>query len=296
MDRLQTMETFVAVAEAESFAAAARRLGISAPTATRAVGALEARLGVSLFVRSTRRVRLSEAGRLYLEECRRLLGELEAVEEAVTGAFRAPAGHLRITAPTEFGRAHVVPILTDFLDAYPGMTAEALFVDRVVGLIDEGIDVAVRIGALPDSGLVALRVGTVRQVVCATPEHLALHGTPQVPADLAAARVIHARPVAPGGVWRFAGGETVRVTPRLEVSTVQAAIAAVSSGWGITRLLSYQVGEEMVSGRLVRLLQPYEPEALPVHLVHPEGRRPAEKVRAFLDFAGARLRGLRVLG
>lgn len=296
MDRLRTMETFVAVAEAESFAAAARELGVSAPSATRAIGALEARLGVRLFVRTTRSVRLTETGGLYLEECRRILGELTAAEEAVAGAFTRPAGHLRVTASTQFGRVYVVPILTDFLDAYPAVTAEGLFVDRIVNLLDEGIDVAVRIGELADSGLIARRVGEVRRIVCASPEFLARHGEPRTPAELAEARTICALPVTPGAVWRFKGGASVRVRSRLRVSTVQTAIEAVLTGWGITRLLSYQVGPELAAGRLCRILREYEPDPLPIHLVHPEGRRPAEKVRAFLDFAAERLRGTAHLG
>jgi len=206
------------------------------------------------------------------------------------GSFARPAGHLRITASTQFGRVYVIPILTDFLDAYPAVSAEGLFVDRIVNLLDEGIDVAVRIGTLPDSGLTARRVGEVRRIVCASPDYLRRHGEPRKPADLKDHRIVAALPVTGGAEWRFSDAVAVRVTPRLAVSTVQTAIEAVHRGWGLTRLLSYQIGPEIEDGSLRTVLEDYEPAPIPIHLVHPEGRRPTEKVRAFLDFAAERLR------
>ncbi|MEM8663070.1 MAG: LysR family transcriptional regulator [Pseudomonadota bacterium] len=290
MDRLTSMEMFIAVAEAHSFSVAARRLGVSAPSVTRGVNALEERLGVKLLTRTTRSVRLTEVGAAYLPDCRRVTEDAKTIDEAASGAFANPAGNLRLTAPTQFGRLYVMPILTAFLDAYPGVSADALFVDRVVNLMDEGLDVAVRIGSLPPSELAAIRVGAVRQVVCAAPAYLDARGRPDHPHALTGHQVVLAAPVTPAREWRFGQDVAVRVAPRLTVSTVPAALDAARAGWGVTRLLSYQVAPDVEAGRLALVLEDFEPPALPVHLVHPEGRRPAAKLRTFLDFAATRLR------
>lgn len=298
MDRIQALEVFVAVAEAESFAAGARALGLSAPSATRGVNALEARLGARLFTRTTRRVRLTEAGVAYLSDARRILADLQAADDAASGAASRPVGLLRLTCSTEFGRIYVAPILTAYLDAYPEVRADALMVDRVVNLIEEGFDVAVRIGELPSSDLAAVRVGRVRRVVCGAPAYFAAHGRPRVPDDLAGGhRIVSAAPVTATREWRFGrGGErSVRVAPRLTVSSVGAAIAAARSGWGLSRVLSYQIGPELAEGTLELVLEADEPDPLPIHLVHLEGRRAAAKVRSFVDFAASRLREVEVL-
>lgn len=298
MDRLQTLEVFLAVADAESFAAGARRLGLSAPSATRGINALEARLGTRLFTRTTRRVRLTDVGRAYLEDARHVLATLKAADDAARGATATPVGRLRLTCSTEFGRIYVMPILTAYLDAHPQVTGDVLMVDRVVNIVEEGFDVAVRIGPLPPSGLAAIRVGQVRRILCGAPAYFERHGIPRRPADLTDHRVVSAAPVSPAGDWRFGPGpqaETVRVTPRLAVSSVAAAIAVARAGWGLVRVLSYQVGPELAAGQLCAVLESADPAPLPIHLVHVEGRRAPAKVRSFLDFATPRLRDVEAL-
>ncbi|MGF1553372.1 MAG: LysR family transcriptional regulator [Paracoccaceae bacterium] len=289
MDRLRSIELFLAVAEAGSLVGGARALGLSAPSATRGIDALEARLGARLLTRTTRAVRLTEAGQAYRAACRQILAELHAAEEAAGGAHAVPRGRLAITAPVLFGEIHVMPVVAAFLEAYPAVEVEALLVDRGVDLVDEGIDVAVRIGALADSGLKAVRVGAVRRVVCASPAYLAAHGRPQAPRDLRAHRLIVVRPLAPTPEWRFGDG-AVRVAPRLRVSTAGAALAAARAGFGLTQVLSYQAASDLAAGRLERVLGSHEPAPSPIHLVHVEGRSAAAKVRAFVDLATERLR------
>ncbi|MCV3271835.1 LysR family transcriptional regulator [Roseobacter sinensis] len=297
MDRLQSLEVFIAVAEAESFAGGARTVGLSAPSATRGVNALEARLGARLFSRTTRRVRLTEVGRAYLEDARHILAQVQAADDAAAGAATNPVGKLRITCSNEFGRIYVTPILTDFLDSYPDVTGDVLMVDRIVNMVEEGFDVAVRIGPLPSSGLSAVRVGRVRRIVCGAPHYLKRHGIPQTPSELATHQIVSAAPVSPVSEWRFGRDmqDVVRVAPRLTVSSVAAAIAVARRGWGLARVLSYQVGPDLEEGVLQSVLEQFEPEPLPIHLVHVEGRRAPAKVRAFIDFAKNRLRGIAIL-
>ncbi|MDB6177342.1 LysR family transcriptional regulator [Paracoccus sp. Z330] len=294
MDRLQSLEVFIAVAEAESFAAGARHLGLSAPSVTRGVNALETRLGARLFTRTTRRVRLTEVGRVYLEDARHILTQLQAADDAAAGAALNPVGELRVTCPHEFGRLHVTPILADFLDSYPDLTADVVMLDRVVNMIEEGFDIAVRIGPLPSSGLTAVKVGQVRRMVCASPEYLNAYGAPEKPADLTGHRIVAAGAVSPMIDWRFGRDSSlpVRIRPRLRLSSVAAAIAVARTGWGLTRVLSYQIGDDLLDGTLQPVLVEYEPDPLPIHLVHVEGRRAPAKVRSFIDFARTRLRML----
>lgn len=292
MDRLQGIEVFVRVAELGGFAKAARDLGLSPPAATRAVSALEDRLGARLLVRTTRSVRLTESGARFLADAKRLLAELQEAEESAAGDHAEPRGELRITAPLLFGRLHVAPVLAAFLDRYPLVSAQALFLDRSVSLMEEGLDLAVRIGPLPDSSLIAIKVGEVRPTVFASPAYLARAGTPQRPSDLSGHRLIHANSVSALPEWRFleAGSERrFRFEPRLTLNANEAVRELAESGWGVARLLSYQVAEALSAGRLVRLLEDYEPAPLPVHLLHPEGRRTSAKLRAFVDFAALRL-------
>lgn len=297
MDRLQSLEVFIAVAEAESFAAGARTLGLSAPSATRGVNALEERLGARLFTRTTRRVRLTDVGQAYLEDARHVLAQLKAADDAAAGAALSPVGQLRITCSNEFGRIYVTPILTDFLDKYAEVSADVLMVDRIVNMVEEGFDIAVRIGPLPSSGLTAVRVGSVRRIVCGAPAYFDKHGMPQTPVDLTRHQIVSAAPVSPVSEWRFGKAlqETVRVSPRLSVSSVAAAIAVARQGWGLVRVLSYQVGPDLEDGMLQSVLEDYEPAPLPIHLVHVEGRRAPAKVRSFIDFAKERMRGIAVL-
>jgi len=290
MDRLRALEVFIAVAEAGSLAGAAKAMAISAPTVTRVLGDLEAELGVLLFHRSTRATTLTDPGRSFLSDARRILEDYRASSDAVRGAHRAPKGLLRLTAPTLFGQCYVSPILLDFLDRFPDVDAEAIYLDRMVSLIDEGFDLAVRIGALTDTNLMAVRVGEVRRVVCAGKSYLSRNGLPQTPADLAEHRVIAARPVTYSNEWQFAAGRTVRIGPRISFSSVPAAIAAAKADWGLTRVLSYQIGPDLSAGVLKIVLSEYEPDPLPIHIVHAEGRSASAKVRSFVDLAVASLR------
>jgi DNA-binding transcriptional LysR family regulator len=297
MDRIQMLELFVAVAETGSFAGGARVTGLSPPSVTRGVNDLEQRLGARLFTRTTRVVRLTDVGRDYLEEVRSILSDLKAADDLASGTAARPTGHLRITAPVEFGRIHVAPILADYLDAYPEVSADLLTVDRIVNLVEEGIDVGLRIGDLPPSGLMAVRVGQVRRVVCATPDYFTAHGVPKTPADLAHHKIISIGGVTPYADWRFGKdrSDIVRLKPRLVVSNVGAALDLARAGWGVTRALSYQIAPDLRAGTLQTVLEGFEPAPMPVHLVHQEGRRVTAKLRSFLDFARDRLRGLSVL-
>lgn len=287
------IETFVAVAEAGSFAAAARRRGLSPPAATRAVAALEERLGVRLVARTTRRLALTGPGAEFLSEARRILAELAAAEAAAAGARTDPSGELRLTAPVLFGERFVMPAVHAALAAHPGLGVTALLVDRVVNLLEEGIDVAVRIAALPDSGMTAVRVGAVRQVAVASPGYLARAGSPGAVRDLAGHATISAGSGLLAQDWRFVAGgrtEAVRIAPRLAVTSVSAAIAAAEAGLGVARLFSYQVAEGLAAGRLVELLPGADDRETPVHLLHAAGRAAPAKLRAFLDLAVPALR------
>jgi len=292
MDRLQGMRVFVRVAESGGFAGAGRALGMSPAAVTRAGAALEAAIGARLFIRTTRSVKLTEAGGRYLDDCRRILAEIAEAEATAAGSSATPSGFLTLTAPVQFGRLYVLPVATDYLARHPAVAVRALFLDRIVNLIEEGIDVGVRIGHLADSGLTATRVGSVRRVVCAAPSYLERYGVPQTPRDLRDHAVIGSS--NPGALpeWRF-GPErrsTVNVHPRLVCNTVDAALAAALDGWGIARLLSYQVAPAVAEGRLRLLLTEDEEAPVPIHVVSPEGRRAPAKTRAFVDLAAARLR------
>lgn len=293
MDRLHLMTTFVAVAEAQSFSGAARRLGMSAPAVTRAIAALEERLGVRLLTRTTRIVKVTEAGARYLEDARRIIGEVDEADEAAAGINGEPRGRLAVTAPALFGRMFVTPIIVDYLNRYTGMSVSAMFLDRVVNLLEEGLDVGIRIGHLPDSSLQAIQVGQVRSIVCGSPAYLKRHGIPRTPADLHRHALISASGVSPSPEWKFsAGGKThsLRVQPRLTVTTNDAAIEAAVSGFGLTRLLSYQVAPYLASRQLKIVLSAAELDPLPIHVIHREGRRSAAKVRSFVDMAVEALR------
>lgn len=293
MDRLETMRVFIAVAEEGGFASAARRLSMSPPAVTRAIAALEERIGTRLLHRSTRVVRLTEAGSRYLSDCKRLLSEIEEAEASAASGHAEPRGQLNVTASVLFGRLYVAPILLDFLALHPHIKVRSLFLDRVVDLLEEGIDVAVRIAHLPDSSLTAIRVGTVRRVLCASPDYLARRGAPRTPADLSAHETIGIALDGNRREWTFEKGsgiEKVPIYPRLVVNTADVAIAAAMAGRGITRVLSYMIGPDVRAGRLQIVLPEFEPAPIPVSVVYPEGRRAAAKVRAFVDFAVDRLR------
>ena len=293
MDRFHVMTVFVAVAEEESFTAAARRLRMSPPAVTRAIATLEERLGVRLLTRTTRRVRTTDAGSRYLEDARRILLEADEADEAATGINATPRGHLAVTAPVLFGKIYVIPIITAYQTAFEETTVSALFVDRVVNLVDEGLDVGIRIGQLPDSSLRAIPVGHVRRVICASPTYLEQYGTPKIPADLAHHRVVAATSLSTGAEWTFRQGKQklgIRLNPRILVNTNDAALEAARSGYGLTRLLSYQVANELADGTLQSVLRDFEETVLPVHVIHREMRHGSAKVRSFIDLAVERLR------
>lgn len=274
MDRWQAMRVFVKVAETESFARAARELHLSAPAVTRLVAGLEALVGAR-----------------YLQDCRRILSEIAEAELAAAGHQVEPSGTLAITAPLLFGQLHVLPLVLDFLALYPEMRVRTFFVDRQVNLLDEGMDVALRIGQLPDSGLTAIQVGQMRRVVCAAPSYLEARGTPATPAALKEHRILVCQGAWASPEWRFARGQRVVVDPLLLCNTNEAAIAAAEAGRGLTRVLHYQIAPALAEGSLRIVLADHEEAPLPVHLVYPQGRQAAAKVRAFVELAVAALRG-----
>ncbi len=297
MDRYHAMRVFVRIADTGGFAEAARQLHMSPPAVTRAVAALEDTIGTRLLTRTTRAVKLTEAGARYVEDCRRILAAIEEAEAAAAGSYATPTGMLTVTSSVLFGQIYIMPIMTEFLDLHPQVTGRMLFVDRVVNLVDEGVDVAIRIGHLPDSSYSATRVGSVRRVICGSPDYIEARGLPSHPAELSQHRIIAATSAWTSLEWRFgADGEiAVNVKPVLFSNSNEAAIGAARSGWGLTRALSYQVGPDLVEGRLQIVLEDFEQPPLPVHIVHPEGRNASAKVRAFIDFARERLRANRVI-
>lgn len=293
MDRLHLMTVFVAVAEEESFAGAARRLAMSPPAVTRAIAALEVHLGVKLLNRTTRFVRVTEAGQRYLEDARRILAEVDSADEAAAGINAEPRGFLSVTAPVLFGKLFVLPGIVTYLQRHPGMEVSAVFLDRVVNLLEEGFDAGVRIGELPDSSMQAIGVGHVRRVVCASPAYLAQYGIPRTPAELSGHTVVAAASVTPGVEWKFShagSAVSVRLKPRLMVSTNDGAIEAVRRGFGLSRLMSYQAAPLVAGGELTPVLEDYEPQPLPIHVLHREGRYASAKLRTFVDLLVARLR------
>ncbi|MGI9512415.1 MAG: LysR family transcriptional regulator [Anderseniella sp.] len=293
MDKFRAIQVFIAVADKRGFAAAARSLNISPPAVTRTVSMLEDDLGTPLFVRTTRSVRLTESGERFLEDARRILLELEEAQDAAVGTHAAPRGQLHVTAPVLFGRMYVTPVLSDFLNLHPQLSARTLFVDRVVNLVDEGQDVAIRIGPLPDSSLIAVRCGTVRQLTVASPDYLAKHGLPGIPESLTGHQIIQATGTTPGNDWRFQHKDksiSVRLEPRVSMNTNDAVIELLLRGGGISRLLSYQVAPHLADGRLQVVLEAFENPPQPVHVVHQEGRLVSSKVRAFVDFMVQHLR------
>ena len=296
MDRIDAMKVFVATLDEGSLAGAGRLLKRSPAAVSRAIAFLEAHVGVELLHRTTRSIRLSEAGERYAVACRRILTELEEAEIAAVGEKSAPRGVLTLTAPPISGEDILRPILDDFLDAYPMVAARLLLLDRTVSLVDEGVDIAMRVAQLPDSALIATRIGTdIRRVVVGSPDYLASHAAIDQPADLAQHRIVA---FANFGLdsWSFAPGtgstipRTLSFTPRLMVTSVRAALASAIEGRGLTRLYSYHVAEAVKAGQLKVVLAHAEFPALPIHLLTPQGRASVPKVRAFLDFAAPRLR------
>ena len=303
MDRLHLMSVFVAVAEEQGFAAAARKLQMSPPAVTRAITALEEHVKVKLLSRTTRHVRATDAGQRYLEDARRILADADAADEAAAGISAEPRGHLTITAPVLFGRMFVIPGIVEYLKRYPDTQIGAQFMDRNVNLLEEGIDVGIRIGELPDSSMRALSVGSIRLVLCASPDYLQQHNLPRKPDELLKHTIIASSAGNNAVGWRFntrngkqtkkgktQKEKTLRIKPRLTVTTNDAAIDAAVRGFGITRLLSYQIAPQLASGKLKIILSEYEPSPRPIHIVHREGRYTSSRTRAFIDLMAEQLR------
>ena len=287
MDRLQALEMFVAVADQGGFAAAAKALNMSPPTATRAISELEGRLGVSLFHRSTRAVSLTDDGASFLPNARRILSDIQDAERRVSGAQSEPRGQFYVTAPVMFGRLHVLPVIADMLDQYEQLDIRMMLVDRNVRIVEEGIDVAVRIGPLADSSLLAVPIGFVRQKLVASPAFLDRHGHPAQASDLSRHQIIGTTGPRAISKWLL-DDKPVTTKPRLLLNTVDSAIASAEAGLGIANLLSYQVEESIRLGRLVEVLKPVDPTLLPISLLFDSARRSLPATRIFIDAMKAR--------
>ncbi len=287
MDKLRAISTFIRVAELGSLSAAARTLGLPLTTVSRHLAQLEEALGVSLIARTTRRLSVTDEGLSYMHFCRRLLEDIESAEASLTGGGTDPAGELVVTAPIVFGRLHVLPVLATFLEQHPRISARLRLTDQILDLTEEGIDVAIRIGAMPNSTLVATKVGTLRRLTCASPAYLEAHGTPARPEDLADHTCIVFAPMPDGGRWTFKhaakGTRPVRPHVRLSVNTAEAAIDAAAGGLGITRLMSYQAEAALAKKHLEVILEAFDDSTIPVQVVHRSVRLQRPHVRLFLD-------------
>ena len=295
MDRLEAMSMLVTVTETGSLSAAARALRVPLATLSRKISDLEAQLGTRLLIRTTRKITLTDSGVTYVAAARRILEQVDEAERTAAGEFTVPKGELVVTAPVMFGRLHVLPVVAEFLAAFPEIDVRLALADRNVNLVDDHVDMAVRIGPLPDSSMVATAIGTMRWVTCASPALLATRGVPQAPVDLLRLPCVAVDASLPSPLWRFRHPESgapvdVQVRPRLAVTTTEAAAEAASLSVGVTRLLHYQVVDAIGQGRLRLILERYEPEPAPVHLLHVSRGQMPLKMRRFLDFAAPRLR------
>lgn len=293
VDRLDAMSVLLSAVESGSLSKASRKLGLPLATVSRKVAELEDHLNASLLIRSAKGLELTPAGRSYVTAAKSILEQLTEAERAAAGEYTTPKGDLAVTAPVMFGRLHVLPVVTDFLAAYPEVAVGLVLTDRVAHFLDDQVDIALRIGALPDSLLIATRVGSVRRVVCASPAYLAANGIPSKPDDLAHHSLVSFESVASPSSWAFAvGGMETRVAfrSRLSVNTIDAAIEAGLSGAGLIRALSYQVVDFVRSNRMALVLEAFETPPRPVHLVYDKRNRLPLKLRAFVDFAVPRLR------
>jgi DNA-binding transcriptional LysR family regulator len=291
MDRLEAMTILVAVVDKGGFTAAARALGQPLPTVSRKLAELESHLGTRLLNRSTRRVALTDAGHDYLSACKRILEEIGDAERKVAGEYVAPKGELVISAPIVFGRLHVVPVVSEFLAKYPDIDIRTLLSDRNAHLLDDDIDLAVRIGRLHDSSMITTQVGVVRQITCGSPSYFAANGVPKSPRELQKLSFVTFEALNSGTSWSFEGkkGE-VSIRSRLSVNTAEAAIDAAIAGVGVTRVLSYQAAQAIADGKLQVVLSSFEPAPVPVSIIYPNQNMLPLKTRSFIDFAAPRLR------
>jgi DNA-binding transcriptional LysR family regulator len=286
MDRIDAMQAFVAVADLRGFAPAARKLRLSPSGVTRLVAALENRLGARLLQRTTRSVTLTDVGARYLERIRRILADIEEAEGSAEGERNKPSGRLVVSAPVGFGRLHVSPLMSEYLMRYPAVSAELRLADRMISLVEDGVDLAVRIGHLADSSLVARHVGKMRRIVVASSGYLKQHGEPNTPEAIASHATIQFGAMSASPDWRFVeAGREIRVacTPRFTTNSADAAIQYAEQGGGLTRVLAYQAADAIKAGRLKIVLEKFEQPPLPIHLVYPTSRLLSAKVRAFVD-------------
>ncbi len=286
MDRFDAMQAFVAVADRQSFASAARKLKLSPSAITRLVAALEERLGARLLQRTTRKVALTDAGTRYLERARRILADVEEAEHAAESERTRPSGRLVVSAPVGFGRLHVSPVMSAYLRRYPDVAGELRLEDRIVSLVEDGVDLAVRIGELADSTLVARQVGTMRRIVVAAPAYLKTRGEPRTPAAIGTHDTIQFGTTAGSSDWRFLdGGKEIRVgyVPRFATNSSDAAIQYAVDGGGLTRVLAYQAAAALKAGKVKVVLEKFEQPPQPIHIVYPTSRLLSAKVRAFID-------------
>jgi DNA-binding transcriptional LysR family regulator len=293
MDRLEAMSILVAAIEAGSLSAGARRLGMPLATVSRKVSELERHLHTRLLKRSSRRLSLTDAGESYVAAARGILDAVEEAERGASGEYRAPQGELVVSAPILFGRLHLLPVAVQFLEAYPDIDMRFVFLDRFVNPLEERVDLAVRIGEMPDSTLVAIRVGSIRRIVCASPRYLAKRGTPKTPSELREHDCVTFEGFAGSGNWSFGTAkkaEGVAIRSRLVVNTPEAAVDAAVAGLGLTRVLSYHAALAMRAGALEVALREFEPDPWQVSLVYAGGRFLPLKVRAFIDFAAPRIK------
>ncbi len=291
MDKFESIRVFLAVAELQSFAQAGQRIGISAPAVTRSIAQLERSLDVRLFFRTTRLVRLTEAGQRFYSDSKRIMEDLEEAEAAANGSYLQPKGLLSVTAPVIFGRQYMVPLVSRYLEENPQISVRLVLLDKVTHLIEEGLDIALRIGHLPESSLYAKHVGNVKRVLCASPQYLAKHGVPETPEDLQHHSIIFSSTTDAAPQWQFGGPTqaTIKLSPRFRCNHNIAAIDAAIAGTGITRAMSYQVANAFDEGTLERVLEGYETDSIPVNLVYIERRRASAKVRSFIDFCSQAL-------
>ena len=286
MDRIDAMQAFVAVADLEGFAPAARKLGLSPSGVTRLIAALEERLGARLLQRTTRSVALTDAGQRYLARARRILADVEEAEASIQDERIRPSGRLVVSAPVGFGRLHVSPVISEYLKRYPEVSGELRLTDRMINLIEDGVDLAVRIGHLPDSTLVARHVGEMRRIVVGSPGYLKAHGEPKMPEAISSHQTIQFGAATASPDWRFVrDGKEIRFAPvpRLTTNSADAAIQYAVAGGGLTRVLAYQAADAVKRGQLRIVLAKFEQPPFPVHVVYPTSRLLSAKVRAFID-------------
>lgn len=290
MDRLGSMSVLLIVAEAGSLSAAARRLGTPLTTVSRKISELEAHLKTQLLTRSSRRITLTDAGKSYVDACKRILEDVVEAERIATGEYKTPKGELEITAPIVLGRLHLVPVLAEFLLAYPDIDVRLTLSDRTVNLVEEGIDAAVRVGDLPDSALIATRIGTIQRVFAASPAYLKSRGTPHSPDDLVGHDCVGVQGFTGPGFWHLVDGDQVPARYRLTVNSTDAACEAAKAGLGIISVFSHHVASSFQDGTLVPILPDFDRPALPISLVRGSGGYLPLKLRAFLDFVTPRLK------